>query len=434
MENRPSWSSELAFIIAAIGSAVGLGNIWRFPYVMGQNGGAVFLIVYFFMIFFVCSIPLLAELIMGKITHKDTVGAYRVVNPKLQIFGWINVLTAVLISSFYFVVGGWIIYYILKSFSLNNIADFGTYFTELTASPFLSVILTIIFLSACTFFVFRGVNKGIEVANKFMIPLLAILLIILTLVSLNLPNAELGLKFMFQPDFSKINFSMVLAAMGQALFTLSVGMGALLTYGSYLKGDDSILKSAYSIMAADIIFSVLAGVMIFPAVFSFGLEPTAGAGLVFITLPKIFAQMQYGSFVALGFFSLLLFAALTSGISILEVAVASFIENFKMTRKKASLLMFSLVGILSVPVALSFGVLKHITLFNKTIFDIFDFVTANVFMPINSLVICLFVGWMLKMANDVLFKSEFLHKLFIFMSKYIMPFVFIALIITGLRG
>jgi len=434
MENRPAWSSQFAFILAAIGSAVGLGNIWRFPYVMGQNGGAVFLIVYLFLILFVCSIPLLAELIMGKVTQKDTVGAYNFVNPKLKVFGWLNVLISVLISSFYFVVGGWIIYYIVKSFSLDKVADFGQYFSNLTVAPFLSVILTLMFLFMCIFFVYRGVNKGIELANKIMMPLFGILLIILVIFSLSLPNAHLGLKFMFEPDFSKVNFHMILAALGQALFTLSIGMGAILTYGSYLRKEDSIAKSAYSIIIADTIFALLSGVMIFPAVFSFGMQPDCGAGLVFVTLPKIFVQMPAGSFVALGFFSLLFFAALTSGISILEVAVASFIENFKITRHKASILMFSIVGLVSIPVALSFGVLKNITLFNKNIFDIFDFVTSNILMPISSLVICLVVGWALKFANDYVFKSKILHNIMMFMMKYILPVAFVILIIAGLKG
>ena len=327
MEKRQNWSSQIAFIISAIGSAIGLGNIWRFPYVMGQNGGAVFLLAYFFFVFFICAIPLLCELIFGKIAQKDVVGAYKLLSPKLQACGWLSVITAIAVASFYFVVGGWIIYYIAQSFSLANVADFEQYFTNLTTSPLMSVSFTYAFLLACMFFVFRGVNKGIEIANKIMIPLFAIILIVLTCITLQLPNAQAGLDFIFKPDFSKVNFSMLLMALGQALFTLSIGMGAILTYGSYLKKDDSILKSAYSIIIADAVFAILSGVMIFPAVFSFGLEPTAGAGLVFITLPQVFTQMQGGAWIALGFFYLLFFAALTSGISIVEVAVASLIDN-----------------------------------------------------------------------------------------------------------
>lgn len=434
MENRPSWSSQFAFILSAIGSAVGLGNIWRFPYVMGKNGGAVFLIVYLALIISVCVVPLLAEMILGKISQKDTIGAFCSVNPKFRVCGVLNVITAILVSSFYFVVGGWIIYYIFNSFSLVNISDFGGYFNNLVVSPLFAVALSLAFLLICSIFVYRGVNKGIELANKIMMPILGILLVILMFVSLNLPNAKAGLDFMFSPDFSKFNFSMVLAALGQALFTLSIGMGAILTYGSYLKKEDSVLKSAYSIILADTLFALLAGIMIFPAVFSFGLEPDSGAGLVFITLPKIFTQMQYGGFIALGFFSLLFFAALTSGISILEVVAASFIGNFKISRAKAASLTALIIGILIVPVSLSFGILNNVKIFNMSIFDSFDFITSNLFMPLNSLLVCFVVGWFVKLANDAVFKSEILHKLLMFMMKFVLPALLLGLIIIGLKG
>ena len=257
-----------------------------------------------------------------------------------------------------------------------------------------------LFLFICMFFIYRGVNQGIETANKIMMPALGVLLIVLVAVSLNLPNAHLGLKFMFSPDFSKIDFSMMLAALGQALFTLSIGMGTILTYGSYLKKEDNIAKSAFTIIIADTIFAILAGVMIFPAVFSFGLQPDSGASLVFITLPKIFSQMQYGGLVALGFFFLLFFAALTSGISIVEVPTAVLIEKYNISRKKAAALMFVIIGLLSIPVTLSFSVLKDFKILGKTLFDLFDFVTANILMPINSLVFCIVVAWFLKLSND----------------------------------
>ena len=433
MEKRPVWSSHFAFILAAIGSAVGLGNIWRFPYIMGKNGGAVFLFIYLLLIFFICSIPLLAELVFGKYTQKSVIKAFEQINEKSKIFGWFDIITSVLISSFYFVVGGWIIFYIIKSFSLVNIADFGGYFSNFTASPINSIVYTLIFLFACMFFVYRGVNKGIEVANKIMMPLFGVLLVSLVCISLSLPNAGQGLEFMFRPDFSKFSPSMILEALGQALFTLSIGMGAILTYGSYLKKEDSILKSAYSIIIADTIFAILAGIMIFPAVFSFGLEPNSGAGLVFITLPQIFAKMPFGGVVSMSFFFLLLFAALTSGISIVEVTVSAFVDEYKITRRKASVIMFFLVAIFAIPVSLSFGVLKDFLIFGKTVFDIFDYVTANILMPLNSLVVCFVVGWLLKISNDYIFKNEFLHKLFLFMCRFVLPLLFILLIIMGLK-
>ena len=434
MEKRPAWSSQFAFILAAIGSAVGLGNIWRFPYIMGKNGGAVFLFIYLLLIFFICSIPLFAELVYGKYTQKGVLGSFEHVNPKLKVFGWFDIATSVMISSFYFVVGGWIIFYIMKSFALSGITDFGAYFTNFVASPIYSIAFTLAFLLMCMFFVYRGVNKGIEVANKIMMPLFGVLLVVLVCVSLSLPNANLGLEFMFRPDFSKFSPHMILEALGQALFTLSIGMGAILTYGSYLKKEDSVVKSAYSIIIADTIFAILAGIMIFPAVFSFGMEPNSGAGLVFITLPKIFAQIHFGGIVSFGFFVLLFFAALTSGISIVEVTVSAFIDEFKMTRHKASLIMFFIVAILAIPVSLSFGALKDLTLAGKTLFDIFDYFTSNLLMPLNSLVVCFVVGWFLKISNDYIFKNKFLHELFLFMSRFVLPVLFILLIITGLKG
>ena len=431
---RPTWSSQVAFVLAAIGSAVGLGNIWRFPYIMGQNGGAVFLVTYLILIFCICCVPLFAELIFGKVTKKSVLGAYEEINPKLEIFGWSNVLTSVVVASFYFVVGGWIIFYVMKSFFIGNVSDFGVYFSNFTALPVTSVLCTLTFLTICIFFVYRGVNKGIELANKIMMPLFAVLLLSLVCVSLSLPNAKAGLDFMFSPDFSKINFHMLLSALGQALFTLSIGVGTILTYGSYLKKEDSVFRSGYTIVVADTIFAILAGIMIFPAVFSFGLEPNSGPGLVFITLPKIFAQLPFGEIVSFGFFALLLFAALTSGISMVEVTVSALIEKFKISRAKSALITLLIVGIITTPVTLSFGLLKNITFHGMTLFDMFDFTTANILMPLNSMFVCLVVGWLLDTANENVFKNKIMQKFFILQMKFLLPILFIILMIEGLKG
>ena len=241
---RPQWGSQLGFILAAIGSAVGLGNIWRFPYIMGQNGGAVFLIVYLTLIITICFIPLICELFIGKYTKKECVTALGSVNPKFKIFGWLNAITGIIISAFYFVVGGWIIKYILMGFTNEKIADYGEFFSKFSSTAILPCVLSVIFLLCCMFFIYRGVNKGIELGNKIMMPVFAIILVALVIFSVNLPNANIGLEFMFKPDFSKFTPSMILTALGQALFTLSIGMGALLTYGSYMKDEDNIVKSA----------------------------------------------------------------------------------------------------------------------------------------------------------------------------------------------
>lgn len=429
---RSQWSSQLAFVMSAIGSAVGLGNIWRFPYMMGKNGGAIFLVVYLLLIFTVCSVPLICEMAFGKFTQKGSVKAFETVNPKFKIFGWIHVVTVIMIAAFYFVVGGWILKYLWMSVSSTNVSDYSSYFSAFTSQSLVPCLLTAGFLSACSVFTYRGINKGVELANNIMMPLFAVFLVALAFVSLQLPGAEAGLTFMFKPDFSKFSGTMVLQALGQALFTLSIGMGALIAYGSYLDKKADIVKSAYCIICADTLFAVLAGVMIFPAVFTFGVEPTSGAGLVFITLPKIFAKMAYGNFFAFIFFILLLFAALTSGISMLEVSVKAFMENFELSRHKSTVLTFLIILTFALPVTLSFGVLNNLKVCQMTLFDLFDFVSSNLFLPLNTLIICLVVGWLLNFKKDYIFKNRFLYKLFMCATKYIVPTLLLILLVFGL--
>lgn len=434
MENkRPSWTSRGAFLLAAIGSAVGLGNIWRFPYIMGQNGGAAFLIVYLLLISTICFIPLVAELVMGKNTKKECIGAYESVNPKLKPIGILNPITGILIMSFYFVVGGWILNYICLGFSKLEISDFGQYFSDFTQNGVSNCILTILFLLICTIFTARGVKKGIEFANNVLMPLFALILVFLIISSLQLPNAYLGLEYMFKPDFSLINPHMILVALGQALFTLSIGMGAMLTYGSYIEDDRAITKSAYTIIFSDTMFALMAGIMIFPAIFSFGLEPNSGAGLVFVTLPYIFAQIPCGNLLLSAFFILLMAAAVTSGISMLEVSVAAFTERMKMSRTKACTITFFLISLLAIPAALSFGLLSKVTLFNKSVFDLLDFTTSNILMPLNALFICIVTGWFMNIKGSLFFKNQIISKLFNFGLKFVVPIVLIGLLYSGLK-
>ncbi len=432
-DNRPSWSSRLTFILAAVGSAVGLGNIWRFPYIMGQNGGAVFLIVYLALILTICFIPLFAELAMGKITKKECIGAFESVNPKFKFFGFLNPLTGILISSFYFIVGGWIIDYICLSVANTKIADYGNYFIYFTQSPISACVFTLIFLLICVLFAARGIKKGIEFANNILMPLFAVILLGLIIFSLNLPNAHEGLVYMFKPDFSKVNPHMFLAALGQALFTLSIGMGALLTYGSYIKEDKSILKSTYTIIFSDTLFALMAGIMIFPAIFSFGLEPNSGAGLVFITIPQIFAQIPYGNIVSAAFFILLFAAAITSGISIIEVPIASMVERMKMPRIKACTILFIIIALIAIPATLSFGVLENFKICGKTIFDFLDFTTSSILMPLNALILCLVAGWFLKIKGSQFIQNKLIAVIFDFGLKFVIPVVLVALLYIGLK-
>lgn len=434
MENkRPVWTSKYAFIVTAIGSAVGLGNIWRFPYVMGQNGGAIFLAVYILLISTICFIPLMNELYIGKLTKKECVGAYESINPRFKFLGILNPITGILIAAFYFIVGGWIINYISKSVVNAQIGDYGEYFSSFIQLPFYPCVLTLVFLFICIFFASRGLKNGIEKANKFLMPLLAVILIFLVIVSLNLPNASAGLDYMFKPDFSKLNSHMILAALGQAFFTLSIGMGALLTYGSYIEEDKKLTKSVYTIILSDTAFALLAGIMIFPAVFSFGLQPDSGAGLVFVTLPKIFSQIPCGNLVSFLFFVLLFSAAVTSGISVVEGPCATLIAQFKISRVKACTVLFVLISVIAIPATLSFGLLDGIKIFDKTIFDFLDFLTSNILLPMNALFLCLISGWYLKLKGKTIIKNKLFSICFDIGLKYIVPFALICLMIAGLK-
>ncbi len=431
--NRPTWTSKYTFIITTIGSAVGLGNIWRFPYIMGQNGGAIFLAVYILLISTICFIPLINELYIGKLTKKECVGAYESINKNFKYLGALNPATGIIIASFYFIVGGWIINYIFKSLINAHITDYSTYFTEFIQNPVYPCILTLLFIFICIFFTARGVKKGIEAANKILMPMLAFILIFLVIISLNLPDGGKGLEYMFKPDFSKLNSHMVLAALGQAFFTLSIGMGALLTYGSYIKEDKNLVKSVYTIILSDTAFAILAGIMIFPAVFSFNMEPNSGAGLVFVTLPKIFSQIPCGNIIAFAFFVLLFCAAVTSGISITEGPCATMIERFKMSRIKACAILFGLIALFSVPATLSFGILSEVKIFHKTIFDFLDFLTSNIMLPLNTLFLALISGWYLKIKGINIIKNKILAFLFDIGLRYVVPVALILLMFMGLN-
>lgn len=432
-KERAQWSSHISFIIATVGSAVGLGNIWRFPYIMGKNGGAVFLITYLLLIAFICIIPLCCELAIGKKYRKDTVSAFNEINPKFKWFGWLCVITVLMIPCFYFVVGGWILNYIWIFLAHHIPPDFAQYFSSYSSEIIMPCLLTLLFLIMTAVFPYRGVNSGIEKANNIMMPLFALMLVLLAVFALTLPGAKNGLEFMFKPDFSQFNKSMILIALGQALFTLSIGMGAIITYGSYMKENTNIFKSAYTLIFFDTLIAVTAGIVIFPVVFSFGVEPTAGATLVFISLPQIFMKLPYPELFGVIFFVLLFFAAITSGISIMETAISSFIENFNISRKKATVIVSIIIALICIPSTLSFGVLSGIKLFDKTIFDLLDFTTSNVLLPFNTLLICLISGWCINNFTKEITENLMLKKVFSILLKFVIPFILLLVLIYGLK-
>ena len=430
--NKQRWSSHASFIIATVGSAVGLGNIWRFPYIMGENGGAIFLLTYLLLIAFLCVIPLCCELLIGKNQRTDTVSAFEKINPKFKWFGWLCILTVLLIPFFYFVVGGWIINYIWIFLSNNIPNNFTSYFSDFSSQTWIPCILTLLFLLLTAIFPYKGVNKGIEKANNIMMPMFAIMLFVMALYAITLPGAKEGLTFMFKPDFSQFDKQMILTALGQALFTLSIGMGAVLTYGSYMKDDTNIVKSAYTLIICDTLIAITAGIMIFPIVFSFGVTPSAGATLAFISLPEMFAQLPFPTFFGFIFFALLFFAAITSGISMLETAIASFINQFKMTREKATIITSSIIGAISIPATLSFSILGDFKILNKTIFDFLDYTTSNILLPFNTLLICLIAGWCIKNFWKDNFGETFFGYAFNILLKFIAPVVLIFVLVSGI--
>jgi len=431
-KEKAQWTSHLSFIIATVGSAVGLGNIWRFPYIMGKNGGAVFLITYLLLIAFICIIPLICELLIGKKYKTDTVNAIKEINPHFKWFGWLCIITVIMIPCFYFVVGGWILNYIWIFISNNIPNDFSQYFTSYSAQILMPILLTLLFLIMTAMFPYKGVNKGIEKANNIMMPLFALMLLIMAIYALTLPGAVEGLKFMFKPDFSQFNNSMILTALGQALFTLSIGMGTIITYGSYMKENTNIVKSAYTLIFFDTLIAVIAGIMIFPIVFSFNVAPSAGATLVFISLPEMFSKLPFPALFGLIFFTLLFFAAITSGISIMETAIAAFINHFNISRKKATVILSVIIGAISIPATLSFGILNNFTILNKTFFDFLDYATSNILLPFNTLIICLLAGWCIKGLWKETFGENIFGYIFNILLKFIVPVILICVLVTGL--
>ena len=434
---RPVWNSHLGFILASLGSAAGLGNIWRFPYIAGKHGGGAFILVCLVMSLCLCVIPLCNELFTGKKYSRDVVGVFETISPKLKFFGYLNFFTAFLVGGFYVTIGGWIVHYFLitliNAFPVNH----SEYFGNFTSNPVQALSGMIVFLLISAYACFKGVNSGIEKANKIMLPLLVVMLLFLAGASLTLPGAKDGLLYMFKPDFTKITPEVLKFAFGQSLFSLGVGIGGMMTYGSYADKEPGIFRSAYTIIAGDTLIAICAGIMIFPAVFTFNVSPEAGPGLVFVTLPGIFSRLPFGEFFAFLFFTLLLFASITSFISIIETSVAVIKENFRLSRQKASV--FATLGtlVIAVPATLSFGVWNNFKIFNKTFFENLDYLTSNVFLPFNVLILCLIVGFIVKPKFEELSISHdkagtLVNKAFSVLLKYVVPVCIFVILVNGI--
>ncbi|MDR3226863.1 MAG: sodium-dependent transporter [Prevotellaceae bacterium] len=445
MNTRATFGSKLGLIMASVGSAVGLGNIWRFPCEAGENGGGAFLVVYIFCVLGLGTVVMLAEFFIGRASQNDSVGAFKTLAPNTmwKIVGYNGVLAAFLIFGFYSVVSGWTLEYMYQSITGNlkadSVEEFNETFGLFTSGIFRPIMWIVIFTVITHLVVLSGVKKGIERASKIMMPLLFVILIILCIRSLLLPNAGAGLKFFFYPDFSKITSKVVLSALGQAFFSMSVGMGCMITYASYFNKSINMPKTAVSVVTLDTLVAILAGIVIFPAVTSFGISPAQGPKLVFVTLPNIFQQMPFGSLWALIFFLLLALAALTSIISIHEVVTAYLHDQYKMSRRKSATIV-SLCGFaVGVVCSLSFGILSDFKILGFTIFDFLDFVTANLMLPLGGMFICIFTGWYIdkkilkaELTNNGTVKFG-LFSVFVFLLKYIAP-VIIAMVCVNQLG
>ncbi|QFK72651.1 sodium-dependent transporter [Pradoshia sp. D12] len=399
MQKHEQWSSKIGFILAAAGSAIGLGAIWKFPYMAGTNGGAAFFLLFIAFTLFIGAPILIAEFVIGRNAQKDAVSAYKVIAPNSKWFllGWMGVIASVLLLSFYSVVGGWILSYLGRSLlgQITGVANYESLFNNIIENPYESIISQILFILLTIWVVQGGIKKGIERASKYMMPALFILFIILAVRSLTLDGAMEGVRFFLQPDFNKITGESVLLALGQAFFALSVGTSVMVTYASYLPKNENLMKSGFSVVGLNILISLLAGLVIFPAVFALGYDPASGPGLVFVILPAVFNEIAFGGFFMIIFMVLLLFATLTSAFSILEIVVAVISKENPEKRKSSAWLAGIITFIVGIPSALSYGILSDVHIAGKTFFDLADFIVSNLALPLGSLFISIFIGYVM---------------------------------------
>ncbi len=438
------WSNRWIFILAATGSAVGLGNIWKFPYIAGENGGGAFVLVYLVCIALIGIPIMMAEVLLGRRGRKSPINTMAElaeeegVSRSWSLLGWSGVLAGFLILSYYSVIAGWALSYVEKAiteqFTGQSPENIGKLFEGFVGNPRDLLFWHSLFMLMTMFVVARGVRKGLEAAIRFLMPALFILLTIMVGYAINTGAFGQGVEFLFTPNFSALSWNSVLIAMGHAFFTLSLGMGAIMIYGSYMPHDASIAKTSMMVAGADTLVALLAGMAIFPIVFANGLEPGAGPGLVFVTLPIAFGQMDGGWILGTIFFVLLTFAAWSSAISLIEPAVAWLVENRGWDRLKASILAGLITWIVGIGTVLSFNEWSGYKLFDKTFFDLLDYLTANIMLPLGGLFIAVFVAWImgrnssldeLEMGDHVGFKTWY------FLVRFVTP---LAVVIVFLKA
>lgn len=445
--SRDSFASRFGALVAMAGSAVGLGNLWRFPYLVGENGGAAFIIIYILLSFLICLPIFISEFVIGRRSQKNAYAAFRDLSGG-SAWRWVGLFTIIVplvVLSYYSVIGGWSVEYLLKSvsFSFTGAASqsvFHTMFTDFVSSTWAPLLVHTVFLIVTTMIVVVGIKDGIEKFSKVMMPLLFIMVVAIAIYSLSLPGAKAGLDYLFNPDFSKITGKACAAALGQAFFSLSLGFGTIMTYASYVNKKENILFQSTATAISDLMFALIAGMAIMPAVFAFGINPQSGPGLVFETLPFVFVQMPAGGVVAILFFLALLVAALTSSISMLEVAVAYLVEEKRLSRVWACVILFVICWVVGALCSLSFGPLSHIQIDGGNLFDFFDNLSSNILMTLGSLLTVLFVGWRLKKTDvydeftngGTLSRSAKVFGVLWFLIRYVCPIAITVIFLSGL--
>ena len=448
METRHNFGSKLGAVLASAGSAVGLGNVWRFPTEVGNNGGAAFIFVYLLCIAFIGIPVMMSEFLIGRHTHTNTISAFAKLAPGKwwRIEGIAGVFVAFLILSYYIVISGWTLFYLIESVGgkLQADRDYSDVFNNFVSNPWLPILMGVAFMALTHFIIAKGVQSGIERSSKLMMPLLLFIIAILVVCSFGMPGSSKGLRFLLKPDFSKLTADVILSAVGQAFFSLSLAMGCLCTYASYFRADTKLPKTAVGVSVIDTIVAILSGFIIFPAVFSVeGVSVDAGPGLVFITLPNVF-NIAFHHVPVLGyifsgfFYLLLLLAALTSAISLHESVTAYVLEAFHLSRKKAATAVSVSCMALGVLCSLSFGILSDLTLFNLNIFELFDYTASKIILPIGGIIICLFTGWYLdrklvesELTNEGTIRFR-LFRLYYFIVRYVAPLAIAAVFVQEL--
>ena len=440
-KQRDSFTNKLGFVLAAAGSAVGLGNLWRFPYLAAKHGGGIFLLVYLILAVTFGFALMVTEIAIGRKTQLSAVGAFEKLNRKWGFIGYLACLVPFIITPYYCVIGGWVLKY-FTVFITNQVSAAASdeFFTGFITQPAAPVIFFMIYVAATVVIVMFGVEKGVEKASRLMMPLLIIMTVVISVFSLMQPGAVDGLIYYLKPDFSRFSATTVLAAMGQLFYSMSLAMGIMITYGSYMKKDASLEKSVRQIEIFDTGIAFMAGLMIIPAVFAFsgGSEEALGKGpsLMFITLPKVFDSMKFGTVIGAVFFLLVLFAALTSSISLVETLVSMVMDKLGWTRKKSCVVLLIYLFALGIPVSLGFGVWSFIAPLGMSLLDFFDFVSNSVLMPIVAILTCAFVGFIIKpkaIIEEVEINGAFgIKKFYSVMIKYIAPLFLVAILIFAI--